>query len=125
MSAESSAETTGVLPVDEPTLREQAGPGSQANDLAAKATAKVDEMVSLLRDKTVNPVSTAVRYLIFGLLAFGVLGLLAVLFAVFGLRLLDNEVPVFTHRVWASYLVLAGIFWLTGAFLSHKRHPRK
>lgn len=125
MSVETSAETTGALPVDEPTLREPAGPAGDGNDLAAKATAKVDEVVSVVRDKTVRPVSQAVRYLIFGLLALAVLGLLGVLFALFGLRVLDNEVPVFTHRVWASYLVLAGIFWLAGAFLSRKRHPRK
>lgn len=93
-------------------------------DIATKAAGKVETLVSLVRDKTVVPVGKAVRFLVFGLLAASVLGLLAVLFAIFGLRVLDNEVHPFTHRVWASYLVLAGIFWLTGAFLSRRRHPR-
>ena len=123
MSAESPTETAG-LTTEEGLARPTAAP-PPGNDIAAKATAKVDELVSLLRDKTVRPVSKGVRYLILGLLSLAVLSLVAVLFSIFGLRLLDNEIPAFTHRVWASYLVLAGIFWLAGAFLSRRRHPRK
>lgn len=100
---------------------EAAPPGG---DWASHATDKVEQVVSLVRDKTLGPVAKAVRFLIFGLLAVAVGGLLAVLFSIFALRVLDSEVPVFHSRVWASYLVLAGIFWLAGAFLSRKRHPR-
>jgi hypothetical protein len=37
-------------------------------------------------------------------------------------RLLNNE--VFDERVWASYLLLGGIFVATGAFISRMRHSR-
>ena len=97
---------------------------SVGGDWAAQVTHKVEDVVSLVRDKTVRPIATAVRYLIFGLLALSVGALVAVLFAVFALRVLDTEVPVFRTRVWASYLVVAGIFWAVGLLLSRKRHPR-
>ena len=97
---------------------------SVGGDWAAQVTHKVEDVVSLVRDKTVRPIATAVRYLLFGLLALSVGALVAVLFAVFALRVLDTEVPIFRTRVWASYLVVAGIFWAVGLLLSRKRHPR-
>jgi hypothetical protein len=100
------------------------GAVSISDDWAAQLTHKVEDVVSVIRDKTVEPVMTAVRYLVFGLMAFSVGTFFAVLFAVFTLRVLDAEVPVFRSRVWASYLVVAGIFWATGLLLSRKRHPR-
>ena len=124
MSAESPTETAAI-PAPGDGLARAAGGAQPGNDIAAKATAKFEQVVSLVRDKTVTPVSKGVRYLIFGLLALVVLILVAILFAIFGLRLLDNEIHPFTHRIWASYLVLAGIFWLAGAFFSRRRHPRK
>ncbi len=89
-----------------------------------QATRKVEDLVSIIRDKTVRPVSQTVRYLLFGLLAIFVSVVMAVLFAIFAIRVLDTEVPVFRTRVWASYLVVAGIFWLGGLLLSRKRHSR-
>ncbi|MGO9560378.1 MAG: hypothetical protein ACLPQS_09070 [Acidimicrobiales bacterium] len=97
---------------------------SISGDWAAQLTQKVEDVVSVVRDKTVEPVITAVRYLIFGLMALSVGTFVAVLFTVFALRVLDTEVPVFRTRVWASYLVVAGIFWAAGLLLSRKRHPR-
>lgn len=93
-------------------------------DWAAQLTGRVESAVSLVRDHTVRPVFAAVRYLIFGLLALFVGGVLAVLAAVAAIRVLDNEVPAFHTRVWASYLVVAGIFWLSGLFLYRKRRSR-
>jgi ABC-type anion transport system duplicated permease subunit len=124
MPAESPTETAGLTTEDRGLAR-PAGAVPAGNDIAARATAKVEQVVSLVRDKTVNPVSRGVQYLILGLLSLAVLALVAVLFAIFALRVLDNEIPPFTHRIWASYLVLAGIFWLAGAFLSRRRRPHK
>lgn len=93
-------------------------------DLAAQLTGKVEAAVSLIRDKTVSPVAKAVRYLIFGLLAAFIGITIAVLFAIFSIRVLTTEVPVFHTRVWASWLIVAGIFWLGGLLLSLKRRPR-
>jgi ABC-type multidrug transport system fused ATPase/permease subunit len=94
------------------------------HDWAVAITRKVEEVVSLVRDKTVRPVVRAVRYLIFGLVALFIGTTVAVLFAIFAIRVLTTEVPVFTTRVWASYFVVAGIFWLAALFLSRKSRSR-
>ena len=96
--------------------------GAAGHDWAAVATGKVEEVVSLIRDRTVTPVLKAVRYVIFGLLAVFIAALLAVLFATGAVRVLDNY--LFHRRVWASYLVIGGIFSVLGLFLSRMRHPR-
>jgi hypothetical protein len=96
------------------------GPGS--NDWAALATAKVEDVVSLIRDRIVTPVIRAVRFVILGMLALAIGSLLAVLIAIGAVRVLDNY--LFHQRVWASYLVIGGIFSLAGLFLSRMRHPR-
>lgn len=119
--------TTAGLPTGEGLRRPGvATPGALTigNDWAATLTHKVEQGVSLVRDKTVRPVATAVRYLVFGLLAAFVGATMAVLFAIFAIRVLTTEVPVFHTRVWASYFVVAGIFWLAGLLLSRKRRSR-
>ena len=100
------------------------GPAGQGapEDWAHQLTAKVDEVVSVVRDKTVLPVTRAVKYLILALLAAGLGVLLAVLFSVGVIRVLDTE--IFHKRVWASYLVVGGIFSLGGLLLSTKRSRR-
>jgi hypothetical protein len=98
------------------------GGGASGNDWAAVATAKVESVVSIIRDRTVTPVQRAVRYAIFGLLAAFIATLLAVLVGIGAVRVLDNY--VFHWRVWASYLVIGGIFAAIGLLLSRMRHPR-
>ncbi|MGD0082832.1 MAG: hypothetical protein ABSD78_06495 [Acidimicrobiales bacterium] len=95
---------------------------SPGNDWAKVLTAKVETVVSLIRDRTVTPVLRAVRFVIFGLIALSIGTVLAVVFAVLAVRVLDDY--VFHSRVWASYLVLAGIFAVAGLLLSRMRHPR-
>jgi len=96
--------------------------GGRSDDWASFVTAKLEAVVSLVRDRTVVPITKGVQYAIFGLVAIAVGTLLAVFFAVGLIRVLDAE--VFHRRVWASYLVLAGIFAVSGLLLSRMRHPR-
>jgi hypothetical protein len=96
--------------------------GSARTDWASLATAKVEQVVSLIRDRTVTPVIRAVRYVIFGLLALSIGALLSVLIAIGAVRVFDNY--LFHQRVWASYLVIGGIFSAAGLLLSWMRHPR-
>jgi hypothetical protein len=96
--------------------------GSAGNDWAALATAKVGDVVSLIRDRIVTPVIRAVRFIILGVLALAIGALLSVLIAIGAVRVLDNY--LFHQRVWASYLVVGGIFSIAGLFLSWMRHPR-
>jgi hypothetical protein len=92
------------------------------DDWAAQLTEKVGQVVELIRDRTVRPVQKFVAAAI-----FGVLGLFVVIFVLVALvigvvRLLNNE--VFDERVWASYLLVGGIFVVVGAFISRMRHSR-
>lgn len=98
------------------------GAGARKDDWPSLVTAKVEELVSLLRDRTVVPVTKAVRFAIFGLLAMAIAMLLGVLFSVALIRVFDAE--VFHQRVWASYLLVAGIFAALGLLLSWWRRPR-
>ncbi len=96
--------------------------GPSGSDWAAVATTKVEEVVSLVRDRTVTPVLRVVQYAVFALLALSVGALLAVLVATGLVRILDNY--LFHRRVWASYLVIGGIFSVAGLFLMRVRRPR-
>jgi len=96
-----------------------ASPSPGADDWAAQLTAKVEDVVSLVRDRTLTPVATAVRFILLGLLAVAVGTVVFVLFSVGVIRLLDTE--LFHQRVWASYLVVGGIFFVGGLLLTRMR----
>jgi ABC-type multidrug transport system permease subunit len=93
-----------------------------SDDWASLFVSKVETGVSLIRDRTVTPVVRVVRYIIFGLVALIIAILLGVLFAVVLVRVLDNY--AFRRHVWASYLVVSGIFAAFGLLCSRMRHPR-
>jgi hypothetical protein len=95
---------------------------SPRDDWAAQLTGKVEQAVSLIRDRTVRPVQHAVRLIIFGILAFAIVGVTVVLGSIFLVRLLDNL--LFHQNVWASDLLLGGIFWLAGLLVYSQRHSR-
>ena len=95
---------------------------SHHDDWAAQLTEKVGQIVELIRDRTVRPVQRIVRIAIFASLALFVVLFVLVAFAIGLIRLFNNE--VFAQRVWASYLLLGGIFVVAGAFISRMRHSR-
>lgn len=103
---------------------DRAGTGTPptADDWAAHLTAKVEDVVSLVRDRTVVPVATAVRFVILGLLGAALGTLMVALFSVGVIRLLDTE--AFHRRVWASYLVVGGIFFVAGLLVARMRRRR-
>jgi len=86
------------------------------DDWAAQLTEKVGQLVELVRDHTVRPVQKFVRAAIFGALAFSVVIFVIVAFVIGFIRLLNNE--VFDQRVWASYLLIGGIFVGVGTLIS-------
>jgi hypothetical protein len=96
---------------------------ASGEDWAAQLTGRVEHVVEIVRDKTVRPVRTVVRGAIFGTIALALLLVVGTLIAVGVLRLLDDE--LFHRRVWASYLMLGGIFAVAGALLSTVRHSRR
>ena len=94
-----------------------------ARDWPAEAAARVEGLVDVLRDKSVRPVARVAQFLIFGFVATFLLLTMLVLVSVALVRLLD--VFVFGQRVWASDLLVGGIFALAGAFLIARREGAK
>jgi hypothetical protein len=89
-------------------------------DWTTDAVDTLENVVAAVRDKTVIPAQKATKAVVFGLLvAFFVLT------AVFMLAIaLFRVLVVLTGEVWASYLILGGIFVLVGAFVWTLRSPR-
>lgn len=107
------------MPSDESAASGPAAKAPSGDDWAAHLTSRVEDAVSLVRDRTLGPVRTGVRFAILGLIAAAIGTFVAVLFAVGIIRVLDTE--VFHRRVWASYLVVGGIFCAAGLLLTRVR----
>ena len=89
-------------------------------DWAAQATDTVEQVVGLIRDRTVVPAKTASRAIVFGLLTgfFVATALVLVVIAFF------RGVFIITGRVWGAYFIVGGILILAGAFCWVMRSPR-
>lgn len=99
-------------------------------DWPAEVADRIESVVGAVRDKTVGPLTTVVRGLVYGLLA-GVLGMvLLVLLVIATVRLAD--VYAFDRgsrtggpHVWAVDVIVGGILTLIGLFAWSKRRPRR
>ncbi|MGH9170626.1 MAG: hypothetical protein ACRD0Z_07120 [Acidimicrobiales bacterium] len=99
------------------------GSGSAAAGAwASFVTGKIEWVVSIIRDKAISRISTAVHFAIFALIALTIGAMLVVVFTIGLLRVFDDE--VFHRDVWASYFVIAGIFAVLGMLCVWLRHPR-
>jgi hypothetical protein len=89
-------------------------------DWTTQAADAIETAVAAVRDRTVVPARKATKAVVFGLLAtFFVVSALVML--VVGLfRLL----VILTGEVWASYVILGGIFVIGGTFCWSMRAPR-
>jgi hypothetical protein len=89
-------------------------------DWATQATDTVEQVVGLLRDRTVVPAKTASRAIVFGLLTgfFVATAIVLVVIAFF------RGVFIITGRVWGAYFIVGGIMILAGAFCWVMRSPR-
>ena len=87
-------------------------------DWTVQAADTIERVVVGLRDKTAVPLTTIARALVYGLLA-GVMGLTALVFVLIG-TLRAVNVYVVQGEVWASYLLVGGIFTLAGALTLRK-----
>ena len=85
------------------------------SDWTVQAADTIERVVTGIRDKTTVPLTTVARALVYGLLA-AVMGLTIVVFlAVVSIRMIS--VYLMRDEVWAAYLLVGGIFTLSGAFL--------
>jgi predicted tellurium resistance membrane protein TerC len=87
-------------------------------DWPTQATDTIVDLVGTVRDKTIGPVTTVARGVIFGLFAAIVGTIVAILALIALIRLLDEALP---SGVWLPYLILGLVFVLAGALVFRKR----
>ena len=85
------------------------------NDWSVQAAETIERVVGGIRDKTSVPLTTVARAVVFGLLA-AVMGLTTLVF----LTIAAVRVVNVFLEVWATYLVIGGIFTVGGLFLLRK-----
>jgi hypothetical protein len=119
------ADVTATTPVP-PTPRASAA----GDDWTVQAADTIESVVGAIRDKTVVPLTTVARGLVYGLIA-GILGMVALILLTIGaLRLVIVYLPWwFADRpgrsVWVADAAVGGIFTLAGLFLLRKAKARK
>ena len=88
------------------------------DDWTVQAADTIERVVVGIRDKTAVPLTTVARALVYGLLA-AVMGLSVLILVIIGsVRALNAYVT--QDEVWASYLLIGGIFTLAGALTLRK-----
>ena len=98
-------------------------PAVGGSDWTTQAADTIERVVVGIRDKTSVPLTTVVRVIVFGLLA-AVMGLVIGIFvAIVVIRVLTAY--LFHGEVWASYVLVGGIFVLPGVFLLRKASSAK
>lgn len=89
------------------------------SDWSAQAADAIENVVSLVRDRTVVPARSAAKTVVYGLFVAFV-GLVLFVLAFIGLfRLVDVYLP---GGVWATYFFFGGIFVIAGAFCWSRRN---
>ena len=91
-----------------------------AKDWPSQATDAIENVVSVVRDKTVVPARTATKVVVYGLLASFFVLTATVLLVIGAFR----GLIVLTGDVWLAYLVCGGILVLAGGFCWTRRAPR-
>jgi len=97
---------------------ESGGLGLSGGDWPTQATNAVVDLVGTVRDRTVGPVTTVARGIVFGLFTAVVALMVAVLLIIAAVRLLDVILP---SGVWLPYLVLGVLFVVAGTLVFRKR----
>lgn len=98
-------------------------PEAATSDWTVRTADTIDAVVGIVRDKAVLPVTTAMRWVVYGLLA-AIVGTMAVVLLAAGVvRGLD--IATGGGRVWIAHLITGGIFTLGGMFLWSKRAARQ
>jgi hypothetical protein len=88
------------------------------SDWTTQAADAIEKGVDLVRDKTVVPAQRGAKAVVYGFLAAFFVLTAAILLVILLFRVLNIGLPV-----WASWLVLGGIFVAAGAFCWTRRTP--
>ena len=87
-------------------------------DWPAQAADTIERLVGNVRDKTTGPALTASRAVVYGTFA-ALIGAVILVLAIVGIvRLINGYLP---GDVWATYLLLGGVFLLVGIILWSRR----
>ena len=89
------------------------------SDWTTDAADAIEKAVGMARERTVEPARAVAKAITYGLLAALLLVPAAVLLVAGLFRALTE---LFQGEVWASWLLLGGIFAIVGAFLWTKRN---
>jgi hypothetical protein len=89
-------------------------------DWASQATDTIEQVVGMVRDRTVVPARAASRAIVFGLLTAFFVSTAAILVVIAFFR----GVFLITGRVWGAYFIVGGIMILAGVFCWFMRSPR-
>jgi hypothetical protein len=95
---------------------------SGAGDWPARGADLVETLVSLLRDKTVRPLTLVARAIVFGIIVFAAAATTVTLLSIALVRLLT--VYAFSGRVWASDFLIGAVFIAIGAIAWTLRSDR-
>jgi hypothetical protein len=98
-------------------------PSDPLADLPARATDWVEQLVVLLRDRTVRPLTLVARAIVFGIIVFAASVVVLTLVAITVIRLLT--VYAFDGRVWLSDLVVGALFVAAGVLAWSRRTERR
>jgi hypothetical protein len=91
------------------------------DDWAVQTADTIERLVETVRSNTSDRLVSVTRLVVFGLVA-AILGTAAlVLFAIFAVRILDSYLP---GGVWATHLLLGGVFTLIGLLLWQRAWTR-
>ncbi len=89
-------------------------------DWASQATDTIEQVIGVVRDKTVVPARTASKAVVYGLLATFFIAVAVVLLIIAFFR----GAFLVTGRVWGAYLWTGGILIIAGVLCWTRRAPR-
>lgn len=89
-------------------------------DWASQATDTIDEVIAVVRDKTVVPAKKASKAVVYGLLTGFFVATAVVLLIIAFFR----GVFIITGRVWGAYLWVGALMIIIGAVCWSRRSPR-
>ncbi|MCZ7527822.1 MAG: hypothetical protein M5U14_16470 [Acidimicrobiia bacterium] len=88
------------------------------SDWTTEAADSIEQIVTTVRERTVEPAQRATRAVVYGLLVVFFVATAFALVTLGAFRLLDRYLPGGT---WSAWLVLGGIFVVSGGFCWTRR----
>ena|SRR6266511_2674996 len=101
---------------------------SPEQDWPSQVADQIERVVGTVRDKTTGPALKVVTAIVYGTFAAIVGTVVAILFAIMAVRLLNNYLPssVFgEEHMWVAHLIIGLVFVIFGAILWLRRRAKE